>query len=893
MTTRTPLWLRICLWLIALFAAVVPRASRAGWRREWEAEFRARHENARQHDLDVSGQLNLIRRAFGALPDAAWIRRQLTTDSEMLHDVRHGMRMLRTSPGFAVAVVLILALGIGGTVAIAALLDTLIFRPLPYADADRVVTLWQRPPTGDREDVAPANFLDWRERSKSFERLAAAIPYSHDYTSAGEPEVLFGAQVTYGFWDALGIRPLLGRTFGEDEHVRGGRPVVIITYGLWQRRFGGDPSIVGKPIVLDERPMTIVGVLPPEFKPQLLPRPGELSVWTPKVIAEHEPRIRASAWWNVVGRLKPGVSIEAARAEMTSIAAALAKENPRTNEQQGIEIVTLRDHLMGKVKTPLLVMLGAVVLVLGIGCANVASLLLARGMHREREFAIRAALGAGRARLMRQLAVETLMLSAISTATGVALGHTLIRAIVALAPGDVLRLQEAVIDGRILVFAAGLAAITALMFGVLPALQFSRPGTSTRFARSGRGSEVLRERHGSAPRAAFRRGLVAAEVALAVIVLTSAGLLLRSFERLMQVDPGFSPRNVVALQVFAYDRHETPEKLRSFFASTVERLHVLPGVDAVGAASAMPFANANINIRSGFEIVGRPQKPVSEQRGVYLTIATPGYFRAMSIPVREGRWIDETDGEKAPRVALISETLRRREWGSDSPLGKNIKVQWQGKPVEATIVGVVSQIRHDSLDSAPRAEVFLPFEQAPFGSMTFAVRSLGDAASTIAAAKQAVWSVDPQQPFYETARVEHMISASVVRQRFSTTLVSAFAAVALLLCAIGIYGVISFATAQRTREIGVRMALGADASVIRRMVLREGGGVVLVGVVCGLAGAVVVTRYLQTLLFEVDAIDPITLLTVCVVLAGVAMLACYVPARRATQVDPLIALRVE
>ena len=882
MTTRTPLWLRICLSLISLFAAVVPRASRAGWRREWEAEFRSRHETAPRQGLDVSGQLNLIRRAFGALPDAAWIRRQLTADSEVLHDIRHGARMLRKSPAFTLAVVLILALGIGGTVAIAALLDTLIFRPLPYAHAERVVTLWQRPPTGEREDVAPANFLDWRERSQSFERLAAAIPYSHDYTGGGEPEVLFGAQVTEGFWDALGIRPLLGRTFRDDEHVRGGRPVVIITHGLWQRRFAGDPSVVGKSILLDERPMTIVGVLPPGFSPQLLPRPGELAVWTPKVIQEHEPRIRASAWWNVVGRLKPGVSIEAARAEMTSIAAALGKEHPRTNEHVGIEIVTFRDHLMGKVKTPLLVMLGAVVLVLGIGCANVASLLLARGMHREREFAIRAALGAGRARLLRQLAVESLLLSAISSAAGLALGHALIRAIVALAPGDVVRLQDAVIDGRIVMFAVGLAGITALTFGILPAVQFSRPG-----------SEAIRERHASAPRAAFRRALVAAEVALAVVLLTSAGLLLRSFERLMQVDPGFSPRNVVALQVFAHDRNPTPERLRSFFASTFDRLRQLPGVDAVGAASAMPFANANINIRSGLQIIGREEKPVAEQRAVYLTIATPGYFRAMSIPVREGRLLHETDGEKAPRVALISEALRRREWGSDSPLGKRIKVQWQGKPIEMEVVGVVSQIRHESLDSAARAEVFMPFEQVPFGSMTYALRGHADPTATIALAKQAIWSVDPLQAFYETARVESMISASVARQRFSATLVSAFAAVALLLCAIGIYGVISFATAQRTREIGVRMALGADASMIRRMVLREGGAVVLVGVLCGLAGAALATRYLQALLFEVNAIDPITLVSVCALLGMVALLACYVPARRATRVDPLIALRVD
>ena len=881
MPPRTPLWLRLCLGMISAFAALVPRASRASWRREWEAEFLARQDTARG-ELDVTGQLDLVRRAFGALPDAAWLRRQFTADSEMLHDVRHGTRMMRQSPGFTLAVVLILSLGIGGTVAIAALLDTLVFRPLPYHESERVVTVWQRPATGEREDVAPGNFLDWRQRSRSFERLAAVVPYSYDFSGGGEPEVLFGAQVTEGFWDTLGMRPMLGRPFADEEHVRGGRPVVIITYGLWQRRFGGDPSIIGRSITLDERPHTIVGVLPPEFKPQMLPRPGELAVWTPKAIAEHEPRIRASAWWNTIGRLKPGVSLNAARAEMSSIAAALGREYPRTNEQVGIELVTLRDHLMGRVKTPLFVMLAAVILVLGIGCANVASLLLARGMHREREFAIRAALGAGRARLARQLAVESLLLAAISAAAGIAVAHAVIRAVVALAPGDVQRLHDAAIDGRTLAFAAALAALTALVFGMLPAIQFSRPG-----------SDAIRERHASAPRAAVRRALVAAEVALAVVLLTSAGLLLRSFGRLLEVDPGFSPRNVLMLQVFVSDRQTTAEKVRSFFTTTIDRLRQVPGVHTVGAASAMPFANANINIRSGLQIVGRERRPGDDQRSVYVTIATPGYFETMSIPLREGRSIDARDGEKAPRVALISDALRRREWGSGSPLGRRIVIQWQGKPLEAEVVGVVSQIRHDSLDSAPRAEVFLPFEQTPFTSMTYVLHASGDAATIVAAAKQAVWSVDPQQAFYDTARVESMISASVVGQRFSTTLVSAFALAALGLCAIGIYGVISFATAQRTREIGLRMALGADAATIRRMVLREGGRVVAVGLACGLAGAFLSMRYLQTLLFEVDAADPLTLIAVCVVLGAVGLLACYLPARRATRVDPLIALRVE
>jgi len=450
--------------------------------------------------------MDLVRRALGALPDAAWLRRQFTADAEVVHDVRHGARMLRKSPTFTAAAVATLALGIGGTVAMATLLDTLFFRALPYADAERIVTLWQRPSSGEREDVAPANFLDWRERNRSFDHVAAAIPYSYDYTGAGEPEVLFGAQITEGFWEALGVRPALGRAFRPDEHARGSQPVAIITHGLWQRRFGGDPSIVNRAISLDGASRTVVGVLPADFKPQLLARPGERSVWTPKVIQEHEKRIRGSAWWNVVGRLKPGVTREQAQAEMTSIAAALAREHPATSAQQSVEVLSLREHLMGDLKLPLLVLLAAVALVLMIGCTNVASLLLARGIQREREFAIRTALGAGRGRLVRQLVVESLLLSGIAAVVGVGIAQWMIGAIVALAPAGVLRLQDAAIDARMLLFAALVTTAAAVAFGVLPALQFSRPGR-----------DAMRERQASAPRGSVRRALVALEIALAVV----------------------------------------------------------------------------------------------------------------------------------------------------------------------------------------------------------------------------------------------------------------------------------------------------------------------------------------------------------------------------------------
>ena len=442
--SRDAIVLRVCLALVRAFSVIVPRASRHEWRAEWESEFRHRHGVlADAHRLDWSSNMDLVRRAFGALPDASWIRRQFTTDSEIAQDIRHGVRMLWRSPGFAVTAVIILSLGIAGTVSIATLLDTLLFRPLPYAEAERVVTVWQRSAAGDRDDVAPANFLDWRERNTSFEGLAAVVPYSYDYTGGAHPEVFFGAQVTEGFFETLGTRPMVGRTFEPAEHTRGAKLVVIITHGLWQRRFNGDPGILNGPISLDGQPFTIVGILPPEFRPQLLPRPGELAVWTPKVIQEYEKGIRDSAWWNVVGRLKPGVSADQANTEMASVAAALAREYPSTNERVGVNVVPLREYLAGDVATPLYVTLAAVLLVLLIGCANVANLLLARGLKRNREFAIRAALGAGRARLVRQMIGESLLLSLVAATAGVALAYWLISAIVALAPAGVLRLQDA------------------------------------------------------------------------------------------------------------------------------------------------------------------------------------------------------------------------------------------------------------------------------------------------------------------------------------------------------------------------------------------------------------------------------------------------------------------
>ncbi len=884
-TWRDPLALRLCLALVRAFGIVVPARSRAEWRAEWEAEVRHRWQTLdRGEHHDWRTRMDLFRRALGALPDAAWLRRQFTADADVVHDVKHGIRMLVKTPSFTLSAVLILALGIGGTVSIVTLLDTLQFRPLAYQDAERVVTLWQRPAArpAEREEVSPADFLDWRDRARSFSVIAGAIPYSMDYTGGTAPEVLFGSQVTEGFFDAIGMPPMIGRGFLPEEHVRGGRRAVVITYGFWQSRYAGDPNIINKTISMENEPWTIVGVLPRSFAPQLLPRPGELVVWMPKIVQEYEKRIRASAWWNVVARLAPGVTVEQAQSEMDTISAALAKEYPRTNATSSAVVVPLREHLMGGVRLPLMLMLGAVVLVLGIGCANVASLLLARGIERSREFAIRSALGAGRSRLVRQLVAESLLLSLVAAGAGLALAQWTLGGIVAIAPAGLLRLREAAIDGRVLLFAAALTTVTAIVFGLIPALQFSKQGR-----------DVLRERQSDSVRGSFRRGLVAAEVAIALVLLVGAGLLVKSFGRLLAVDPGFSPQGVVMVQVFAGDRNGAPDRARTFFRSTIEQVQALPGVQAAGAVSAMPFALSNINIRSGLEVVGRPAVKEVEQRSTYVTIASPGYFTAMSIPLREGRLLEDRDSETAPVVAVISEGLRRREWPEESPVGRRVRISWQGKPVEAEVVGVVSQIRHDGLDTAPRPEVFLSLPQFPFTSMTYVVRGAGDPAALIDRVKRQIWTVDPMQTVYDAASVERLVQASVVRQRFSMSVMSAFAFVALLLCASGIYGIISFTTTQRTREIGVRMALGADGPMIRGMVLREAATVILIGLALGIAGALAASRFLQTLLFEVRPGDPLTIASVSLLLAVVGLAACYAPARRATRVDPLIALRSE
>ncbi len=885
---RPPLVVRVCLRFLRLAGRLVPPSRREAWRNEWEAEVLHRwHWLESRRELGPRSQADLARRVLGALPDAAWLRRQLTADAEHVHDLRHGVRRLRRDAAFALGVAGILGLGIGGATAIFGVVDALLLRPLPYHEPERVLTLWQTRLGGaaDRDEVAPANFVDWRERARSFEALAAAVPHSYDYTAGGEPEVFYAIQVTEGFFEALGVRPRLGRTFRPEEHQAGREKVALLTHGLWQRRFGGDPGLVGRTIPLENEPYQVLGILPQEFDPGLHPTSGARGLWTPHVVEEHARRTRGSTWWNVVARLQPGTTLAQAQAEMDAIARGLAREHPRTNTDSGIEIVPLPEHLTSGVRPALGLLVGAVAVLVLVTWTNVAGLLLARGVERERELAIRSSLGAGSGRLLRQLLTETALLALIGGMLGLLLAHAGMAAIVALSPADVPRIGQLRLDSRGIAFALLLVLSTALACGGVPAWRFSRPRLEP-FLRAGSATATP-------TRQLLRQGLAAAEVALALVLLFGAGLLLRSLERLLREDPGFRAEGVLALQVFVWDRNPTPEKQVRFFEETRERISTLPGVAAVGVVSRMPFIEANINIRSPLLIEGLPAPETGSEPSVYLSLASPGYFDVMRIPLLAGRGFDERDRFGGALVAAVNEAAARRFWPGQSPLGGRVRLRWHGRPLLAEVVGVFGAVRHERLDLPAEPEVFLSATQVPYGSMTYVVRTSMDAPSLLASVKERIWSVDPQQAFYRTATVEELVRRSVADRRFLLILMGSFAAVALVLSALGLYALLSFLAAQRTREIGVRVALGASARDVRRLVMGQGASLVLAGMGLGLVAALSLTGLLRGWLYGVSPADPVTMGAVSGLLAAASLVACLVPARRATRVDPVVALRSE
>jgi putative ABC transport system permease protein len=884
MIARLALW--IALRIVAAVAVVVPAAERADWRREWEAELQHRWASlGRGRRITWRTSMDLIRRALGTLPDAAWIRRQLTADADAVHDVAHGVRMLSKAPGFTAVALLVFAVGIGATTAIVSLADALLVRPLPLPQAERIMTLWQyNRATGiGRDEVAPGNAIDWVQRARSFEAVAAIEPWSVDYSGDGaRPETLVAARVSERFFDVLGVPMLHGRAFLPQEFRRGSDRVAILSHGIWQDRFGGDSSIVGRAVRLDDQAYTIVGVLPPRIELRLFGSREPL-VWLTKYFNDDESKVRGTGYWNVFGRLKPGVTIDEARAELDALSAQLAREYPQSNKNIVAQVVPLRDHLVGSLRDVLPVLVGAAGILLIVACANVANLLLARGVGRGREFAVRQALGAGRGRLVRQMLVESLLLAAAGGAAGLALARWSLDVIARLRPLDVARIDRIPIDARAAAIACGVTILAAIIAGLAPSIHLSRPAAAS----------ALREGQSGGSRRRVRNALVVAEVALALLLVVGAGLLVRSFLLIQRVDPGFSRDHVTALQVFVYERNDTPQKRMLFFQQAIDRMRALPGVAAAGAVSAMPFSEANINIRSALAIVGRPPMPPGDDSFVYTTVVAGDYFRAMGVPLYKGRLFEPTDATDSRKVVLVSRSAAQKFWPDAGPVGSRVRFRFTGTVYDAEVVGIVGEVRHEALDRPARPELFLPYPHSGFGSMTFVVRTQPGSPTTLQALKEQVWALDPLQTFYRTATLDELVSRTLVGRRFSLVLLGGFATAALLLAAAGLYGVMSFSTSQRTREFGVRMALGAGRREIVGLVVGEGLKLAGLGLVVGVGAALWMTRMLRSLLFGVTATDPVTFIAVGSAILVIASLSCYLPARRALSIDPVRALRFD
>ena len=803
-----------------------------------------------------------------------------------LRDVRHGLRLLRRHPGFTAATVLTLTLAIGATTAIFSVVDAVLLQPPPFPEPERLVTLWETDPDdGNRlVPVGPADFLDWQERIRSFERVAAMDPWSLDFTGAGEPEIFTGSLVTEGFFEMLGVNAARGRTFLPEEY-RPGSGVIVLTDGLWRRRFGGAADIVGRALALDGEPYTVIGVLGPDFELGLERGREERDFFLPKTFSEYESSSRGPGWWQVIGRLRPEVTLAEAQAEMDAVAARLAEEHPRTNADVGARVIPLQAWQVGAVRPTLLLLQGAVLFVLLIACVNVANLMLARCTRRAPEFAVRMAVGGGRGRLLRQLLTESAVIAALGGVGGFAFATVSLEAITAFMPADVPRLAQVAVNLRLLGFAVGLVGVTTLACGMAPAVHVVRQNVHDLLRGQRTGANAVQQR--------LRRSLAVTEVALALVLLVGAGLLLQSFVRLVNVDLGFAPANTMTLQVFHY-RDDGLAATANFFRETLDGIRALPGVAAAGAVSAFPLGLADVTRERLLQLHDRAPSPPGEEPSAAVSAATPGYLDAMGIPLRAGRWFDARDDAERPPVVVINETLAQRHWPAADPIGRRVSlsVVFRGD-IDAEIVGVVGEIRPGGYDTPPRAELFVPHAQAPDGSMTYVVRTTGDPTASVAAIQDVVWDADPLQTFYSVATVEQLLSDTLAARRFTTTLLTLFGVAALVLAALGIYGVIAVATAQRTREIGLRLAMGAEPRHVLGMIVRGSIGLAGAGVAIGLVASLLVSRALGSLLVDVAPFDVATLAAVSALLLLVAAGAGWLPARRAARVDPLTALRMD
>ncbi len=810
--------------------------------------------------------------------------------TSLWQDVRYSLRMIAKAPGFSAIAILTLALGIGANTAIFSVVNAVLLAPLPYDKPDQLVMVWSKnDPKGYKMfPVSGGDYAEWKSQNRVFDGMAASSDTLYTLTGAVEPQVVIGYQFSADYFRLLGTRPELGRTFLNEEDRAGGPDVVVLGDAIWRRTFHADPNIVGKSIALTGKPFTVVGVMPPSFR-----YPSLVELWTPLGLPASFLTKYDETSLRVLARLKPGVTLKQAQSQMDAIQQRIAQEHPQTDGGNGVNLIPLREEIAGDVKMPLLILLGAVGFVLLITCANMASLMLARAAGRRKEIAIRTALGASRARLVRQFLTESLLLSLAGGALGLLFANGATRFLLAIFPNNIANVSIPQVtsiptDVRVFSFTLLAALLTGVLFGLAPVLGFKA-------ATSGEGlKETSRSTTASSAERRFRGLLVISEFALALVLLIGAGLLITSFRNLLRGNLGFDADHILSAQLFlstAQYPSEKPERRLEFVNDALERIRRLPGVESVGAAGFMPLSG--FWGEADFTVQGQPEPAPGQKTSAKSDFVSPDYFRAMGISLLKGRAFTEQDRQGAAQVVVVNEILAREEFGTQNPIGQQLNFGDSKKSDLWEVIGVVSDIHDFGLEEKVRGNIYRPFAQIPLPVVAFVVRTSGRPSSLTSAVKQAIWSVDKDQPIYKIIGVDRLASESLGLRRVSSVLLGAFSALALLLAGLGIYGVTAFSVAQRTHEIGVRMALGAQPDSVLKMIMGYGMRIVVAGMAIGLAGALGLARVVASLLYGVKPTDVMTFIFTSLLLAFIALVACYVPARRAMRVDPMVALRHE
>ncbi len=800
-------------------------------------------------------------------------------------DLRYGARMLMRNPGFTLIAVITLALGIGANTAIFSVVNAVLLRPLPFPESERLVRLYEKETDAatpsERLEVAPANFLDWQRQSRTLAGIAAWGDEEQALAGQDKAEPVMAAFVSANFFSVLGVSPLYGRVLTSEEDQPDRDTVALLGYGLWQRRFGGDPNVVGQRVNLDGSRYTVVGIMPAGFQ---YPRGAE--IWTPLALNANQTQMREAHFLQVVARRQPHASLAQVRAEMETIANSLAQQYPATNKNWTVNVLPLLEDEVGQVRQTMLLLMGVVSLVLLIACANVSSLLIARGATRRTEITIRAALGASRWRIVKQLLTESVLLAGLGGGLGLLLALWGTDVLLALSPSEIPRMQTVRVDLGALGFTLAATVLAGLVFGVLPALQAAQVNLHESLKEGGRGAA------GAPTNKRIFGALVVSEVALALIVLVGAGLLLNSFLRLQRVEIGIQTSNLLTVEVnlpsARYSGNNWRAQRLNFYGQVIERIRALPGVASVGAIDSLPLSGdqRGWTFRKEGQTLAPSERPVAG-----FQVATTDYFRAMGMQIRRGRAFTEADRDGSPQVAIINESFARRFYPNEDPLGQRIIIR--NRPEASEIVGIVNDVKHFGPDKVPGPEMYVPYNQLVVGAVPLVVRTKSEPEALIGAVQQEIRAVDREVAIGKVRTMTQMMAAALAERRFALLLLGGFAAVALLLAAVGVYGVMAYAVTRRAHEFGVRMALGAQTQDVTKLVIRQGMKLAAIGVMIGLLAAFALTRLLSDMLYEVSAADPLTFAVVALLLTAVALLACWIPARRATKVDPVVALRRE